>query len=82
MSFFWRMVLSIPLFYFIWKGHTWAIVLTLFLQMLAIEAMALISKRLIERNKQLLDLVKQLNEKIEKSGRVDKVLADVFDRDK
>ena len=75
-----RVLLSIPLMWFVYKGHAWANVAMFALCMIAVEMCALICLRLIERNKQLLAAVQRLEKATKDSSRVNAVLSDVFDK--
>lgn len=75
----WRLLLSLPLLWFVYKGHTWAIVACLALSMIATEICAWLTLRLIQRNRELLEAVKKLERATKDSSRVNAVLSDVFD---
>lgn len=77
-----RFIISIPLFYFIARGHNWAIVAMFVLNMIAVESMAYISMRLIKRCNELSKLIKEIDHRTEKAHRVNNVLEDVFDNNR
>lgn len=80
MTFWLRFLSSVPLLWFVYKGHTWAIVLMFILSMFTVEIVALICNRLIQRHKMLHTDMKRLEKKTESVHRVNTVLSDVFDK--
>lgn len=74
----WRLLLTLPLLWFVYKGHSWAVVTCLGLSMLGAELSALVCQRLIERNRELLDLLKKLDARLAQEERVNKVLSETF----
>lgn len=79
MSFVVRFLISIPLFYFIYQGRVWALVSMFLLMMLSVESMAYVCMKLVQRCNELNRRIKQIEQNIEKTKRINNVLSDVFD---